>query len=257
MKLIAWQIDNQTEAYTTTRIGGKSQGALDSLNLSFNVNDDPLMVLKNRQLLAKYLNTDLNHMVATRQTHSTHLLKITREMAGAGMYHLDDAFENFDAMYTDERGIFLWSFHADCTPILLYEPKRQLVASIHSRWKGNVNEITLKTLTHLIENERCQPENFYAYIGPSIQYENFEVGQDVIDLVNTMSFDATHLYTNKENGKYLLDGKGLVKAQLLLCGVKEENITLSPYCTIKDNDLFYSHRQNKQCGRNVTMIKLK
>lgn len=112
-------------------------------------------------------------------------------------------------------------------------------------------------MTHLINLEHCNPKEIYAYIGPSINYERFEVGQDVIDLVNQMSFDASEFYTPKENGKYLFNAKGLVEKQLLLCGVLKEHITISDYCTIKDNDLFYSYRQNKKCGRNVSMIKMK
>lgn len=257
MKLIEWKIDEEVEAYTVTRLDGYSKNSLDSLNLSFNVNDDPQNVLKNRQKLAEYLNTDLNHMVATRQKHSTNFLKVTSNDGGKGMYSIEDAFDNYDAMYTRDRNLFLLSFHADCAPVLLYCKDEKIVAEIHSGWKGNVNEITNKVVKHLIENENCNPENIYAYIGPSINYENFEMGQDVIDLVNQMSFDASDCYTKKEDGKYLFDGKKLIVKQLTLNHVPLKNITVSPYCTIANNDLFYSYRKDHNCGRNITIIKLK
>ena len=234
MKLIPWSPFDHIEAYSVSRIGGLSTGDYKGLNLSFNVGDDQEIVLKNRQLLADYLHTDLSHMIATRQTHSTNLLKVTKEDGGRGMYDFEDAFYNYDAMYTRDKDIYLLSFHADCTPVLLYAKDQELIASIHSGWKGNVNEITLKVVTHLINLEHCNPKEIYAYIGPSINYERFEVGQDVIDLVNQMSFDASEFYTPKENGKYLFNAKGLVEKQLLLCGVLKEHITISDYCTIKE-----------------------
>lgn len=257
MKLIEWKIDPRIEAYTTTRLDGVSQGTLDSLNLSFNVNDLKENVLTNRLKLASYLHTDLNHMVASRQKHTTNFIKVSKEDGGKGMYQIEDAIDNYDAMYTRDKNLFLLSFHADCTPVLLFAEDEMLIAEIHSGWKGNVNEITNKIVKHLIKHENCSPKHLFAYIGPSINFENFEVGQEVIDLVNQMSFDGSDCYSVKENGKYLFDGKKLVLKQLLINNVPLENITISPYCTIKNNDLFYSYRKNHHCGRNVTMIKIK
>ncbi len=259
MKLIEWQVADEVEAYTVTRLGGYSQGEHASMNLSFSVNDDPEIVMKNREALASYLHTDLNHMIALSQTHSTNIKEIKREDAGKGMHGRHPDLYNYDACYTKERGIFLMTFHADCTPVLLYCPDIPLVCAIHSGWKGNVSEITYKSIQYLIEHEHINPTKIHAYIGPSIEFRNFEVGQDVIDLVNAMHFDASDCYKARENkpGKYLFDGKKLVKKQLLLHNVKEENITISPYCTIENNDLFYSYRVEKLSGRNATMIKLK
>ena len=61
MKLIKWNLHEDVEAYTTTRKLG---------DISLN-NPNYLKVLENRQELASLLNTDLEHMVAPRQTHST------------------------------------------------------------------------------------------------------------------------------------------------------------------------------------------
>lgn len=72
-----------------------------------------------------------------------------------------------------------------------------------------------------------------------------------------MSFDTSSFYIKKEDGAYLLNSKGLIKQQLLNLGVKEEHITVSPYCTIKDEDLFFSYRRDKSPHRNITLIQRK
>lgn len=252
MKLISWNCFNEIEAYTTTKIGINNN----SFNMSYN-DDNHQQVLMNRKTLAKYLNTDLDHMVATRQKHTTNFLEVSSKDGGKGMYSKEDAFDNYDAMYTKDSNLYLLSFHADCCPVLLYCRDKKIVAEIHSGWKGTVNEIVGKVTKHLIENENCNPEHIYAYIGPSIEERNFEAKDDIIDLVKKMSFDTSSFYKKKDNDSYLLNSKGLIKQQLLNLNVKEENITVSPYCTIENNDLFYSYRKEKTNLRNITIIKRK
>lgn len=252
MKLIPWKCFDEIEAYTTC--------AFDELNHNMNMsyNDiDNQQVLKNREKLAKEVHSDLKHMVATRQQHTTKFIEVSMQDGGKGMFCKDDAIIGYDAMYTKDRNLWLWSFHADCCPVLLYCRDQQIVAEIHSGWKGTVNEIVFKVTQHLIEKEKCNPNDIYAYIGPSINQENFEAKDDIIDLVKQMSFDTSSFYIKKDENSYLLDSKGLIQQQLLNLNVLKEHITISPYCTIKDEELFFSYRRNKTPHRNITFIRLK
>ncbi len=252
MKLIEWKLNDEIEAYTTCR--GDDNIVFD---MSYNGSLDDKVILENRKKLANHLNTSLDCMVATYQQHTTNFLKVSSSDGGKGMYSRDDAFFAYDAMYTRDKDLWLWSFHADCTPILLYCEKQEIVAAIHSGWVGTINEITGKFVSHLIQNENVDPREIYAYIGPSINHENFEAKDDIIDLVKQMSFDTTPFYTYKDDGSYLLNSKGLSKQQLLNLGVLDEHITVSPLCTIENNDLFFSYRKEKTPDRNITFIKMK
>lgn len=252
MKLLEWKLNDDIEAYTTTAYEQKR-----ILDMSFNESLDKQIVLQNRQDLAKQLNSNLDHMVATFQQHTTNFLKVSLKDGGKGMYSHDDAFLGYDAMYTRDQDLWLWTFHADCCPVLLYCQDQGIVAAIHSGWKGTVHEIVGKVTKHLIEKEHCLPENIYAFIGPSLSYEHFEARDDIIDLVKKMSFDTSSFYTPKDNGAYLLDSKGLIKQQLLNLYVLDEHITVSPYCTLKDEALFFSYRRNKTPHRHITLIRRK
>ena len=42
---------------------------------------------------------------------------------------------------------------------------------------------------------------------------------------------------------------------LLNLGLLKKNITVSPYCTVENDKLFYSYRKYKDSGRNITIIK--
>lgn len=252
MKLIPWQCFDEIEAYTTCAYDDENH----VMDMSYN-NIDNQRVLHNREGLAKQLNTDLNHMVATFQQHTTQFIKVSLRDGGKGMYSRDDAFIGYDAMYTRDKNLWLWTFHADCCPVLLYCRDQGIVAAIHSGWKGTVHEIVGKVTHHLIEHEKCQPQYIYAYIGPSINKENFEAKNDIIDLVKQMSFDTSSFYIKKDDGAYLLDSKGLIQQQLLHLNIPKKNITISPYCTIQNEDLFFSYRRDKTPYRNITLIQRK
>lgn len=252
MKLIPCAFNNEfVEGYTVpAHIDGKL------FNMSYNGEDDK-QVLENRKELARMLDTDLDHMVAPLQRHTTHYLSVNKNDGGKGMYSQEDAYLGFDAIYTRDEDLTLLIFHADCCPVLLYCEDQKLVAAIHSGWRGTVTEIVGKVTRHLIKDEGCNPECIHAYVGPSIEQRNFEAMDDIIDLVKKMSFDTSSFYKKTDDTHYLLNSKGLIKQQLLNCGVKEENIEVSPYCTMENDDLFFSYRKTHTKNRNISIIRLK
>ena len=247
MEIIQWNIHPDVEAYTTTRELG---------DISFN-NPDYQLILNNRQKLASLLRSDLEHMVAPRQSHTTNLRQVYLKDGGTNMLCLSDQLQDVDATYTRDQDLYLLSFHADCTPVLIYCEDQKIVCAIHSGWLGTVRQIVDKTVRYLIEHEHCQSQYMHCLIGPCISKPHLEVQDDVIDQVRQMNFDTSPFYTKTDDIHYLLDNKGLNRQQLLNLGVPKQNIQVSSYCTVENNDLFYSHRKNKDGARNITLIKRK
>ena len=198
MKLIPWHIHDDVEAYTTTKELG---------DISLN-NPNILQVLQNRQELASLLNTDLEHMVAPRQTHSTNLKQVYLKDGGTNMFKQTDTLYEVDATYTKDKDLYLLSFHADCTPILVYCKDQGIVCAIHSGWLGTVRQIVDHTIRYLIEKENCNPKDMYCLIGPCLSKNHLEVQDDVIDQVKQMNFDTTPFYKQVDETHYLLDNKG-------------------------------------------------
>lgn len=253
MKLIPWSFNNDhVQGYT---VAGYQNGKLFDMGYRDDNHDE---VLANRQALAAYLHTDLNHMVAPHQRHTTNFKKVTlAQDGGEGMYQHSTKLDYIDATYTRDHNLTLLTFHADCCPVLLYSEDQDLIAAIHSGWRGTVNEIVGKTASYLITHEGCNPSGFHAFIGPSLEQRNFGAMDDIIDLVKNMSFDTSSFYKRKDETHYLLDSKGLIKQQLLNLGVPDAHIEVSPYCTTEHDDLFFSYRKNKSPYRNITIITMK
>lgn len=245
MRLIKWNTTTNIEAYTVTKEFG---------DMSFN-NPDQELILNNRKTLAEYLHTDFDHMVAPHQVHSTNFKEVSIADGGKGIYNQESAFDNTDALYTKDADLFLLSFHADCTPVLLYSPETNIIAAIHSGWSGTTKQIVSKVTQHLIDNEHCNPKTMLAYIGPSICKNCLEVMDNVINLVKKMDFDTSPYYHKTDDSHYLMDNQGLNKQMLLNLGLLDKNITISNYCTVENSDLFYSYRKYKDSGRNITIIR--
>ena len=152
-----------------------------------------------------------------------------------------------DALVTGAEGVFLAVSVADCTPILLYDPVRKLIAAIHAGWRGTEQLVTLNAMRKLI-SLGSDPENIHAFIGASASGENYEVGSEVATL-----FEKDH-YTELPNGKCLLDIKKANRDQLLIGGVPLEQIEINPRCTITDLNLHSFRRDGKQSGRMFAVI---
>src|SRR5437867_13070315 len=90
----------------STRLGGVSRDPL-SMNLSFNVGDDPEHVRVNRSRFFSVLNVREDRIAFQRQIHGDNVINAI----APGMY--DDC----DALVTFQRDLFLAVSVADCVPI--------------------------------------------------------------------------------------------------------------------------------------------
>lgn len=250
MKRIEWKTDLNILAGTTL----KDIEQKENNNMALHTKGNLLDIVNNRRNLCLDLETDLDHCVFSQQTHSDHIHCVTKEDLGKGSQSYDTAIADCDALYTRESDILIGVFHADCVPVLLYDPFENIIAAIHSGWQGTVKEITRKTLQHLMDHEHVDPANVRAYIGPAIGYRSFEVGKDVYEQVEQMSFDTSGYITYLPNEKALVNNRGLNIRMLLDLGVLMENITINKSDTFVSNDALFSYRRDHECGRHLSYI---
>ncbi|MBI5402188.1 MAG: peptidoglycan editing factor PgeF [Ignavibacteriae bacterium] len=209
-------------------------------NLSYNVGDKSENVRKHRTTFFRELGIEEDRVSFQRQTHSVLSHNVTEPKF----------FEDSDALYTNTKNTFLAISIADCIPVFLYEPSKKITTGIHSGWKGTLNKITTVTVEKLKNEFSVNPGNIFAFIGPGISSEHFEVGKDVYDLFEN---DVKEI----RSGKYFIDLKLNNYKQLIKLGVKPENIEVSEYCTFKNEKLFHSYRRDRDnSGRMIGVIGL-
>src|SRR5580700_4643920 len=168
------------QAFVTTRGGGTSVGAYESLNLSFSVGDDPGAVLDNRRRVAAAVGANLGEFVFTRQVHGAGVRVVTAEDRGSGAFAVDQQVPEADALVTADPSVVLAILAADCVPVVLYDPVAHVLGCVHSGWRGTVARVSEAALAAM-RTLGASPENVIAGLGPAIS--PYQVGADVVDAV--------------------------------------------------------------------------
>ena len=225
----------------STRLGGVSEGIYASMNLSFTRGDDEKKVYENFDRIADILGVDRGQFVLSHQTHTDNIRIVTREDAGCGLTR-PLTYENVDGLITKEKGLVLSTFYADCVPIYLVDPVREVIGLCHSGWKGTVKEIGAGTVRMMQETFGCEPADIHGAIAPSICQECYEVSEDVITEFRKTFDNAEALFYEKPNGRYQLNLWYACKRSLQKAGLKPEHIEVTDICTCCNPDYLFSHR---------------
>ena len=230
----------------STRKGGVSTGIYESMNLTFNLEDDPENVSENFRRMAAALHTVPEKMVYSKQTHTTNVLKIEEHHKGMGIVRERD-FDNIDGLVTNVPGICLVTFYADCVPLYFVDPVKKAIGLSHSGWRGTVGKIGKVTIELMQKTYGSDPEDIIAAIGPSICRDCYEVSGDVIQQFRE-NFDEAYwpeLFYKKENGKYQLNLWEANRIVLQEAGIPQEQIAVTNICTCCNSELLFSHRASQ------------
>ncbi|HHH19851.1 MAG TPA: peptidoglycan editing factor PgeF [Campylobacterales bacterium] len=220
-------------------------------SLALHTDEEPAAILGNRQRIQEQF-PEMRFVVAN-QTHSDHI-RVIDASESLGWREPETAVEDCDALITNQRGIMLTVLTADCVPILLLDPIKQVIATVHAGWKGTHQSIVSKTVRTMQEVFDSTPEALIAAIAPSIGECCYEVGYDVAQAF----LDDPDAYTAKADGKYMLNLPYINQQQLLKVGVSEEKIEMSHICTACEVEHYFSYRQEQGCsGRFMSMIGLR
>lgn len=244
-----------------TRLGGVSSGVYECLNMGWGLGDDEENVRQNYRIFAGALGFAPEKFTFSDQVHNAEIARITKEDCGNGfVFPKKEELKGMDGLITNQKGVALTIFSADCVPLLFYDAKKQVIGAAHSGWRGTVKGIAGQMVDILAAEYGCNPADIYVGIGPCISKESFEVGEDVkkefekvgkCDILNK-------IFQDKGNGKYLLDLRTYIQDSMLQKGILPEHIEVSQECTFQQEDLFFSHRRNGlQRGSHVNCIYMK
>ncbi len=223
----------------STRLGGISEGIYASMNLSFTRGDSTEHVLENHRRIAGILGCGIEDMAASHQTHTTNIRRITAADRGKGISR-DRDYEDVDGMITNEPGIVLVTYYADCVPLYFVDPVHRAVGLAHSGWRGTADRMG-KCMVHAMQDAfGSRPEELCAAIGPSICRDCYEVSEDVAMQFTDMGADI--LLPGKAPGKYQLDLWLANKRILQQAGIPEKQIAVTDICTCHNSSYLFSHR---------------
>lgn len=169
----------------------------------------------------------------------------------------DDFTENgkeADGLITSLQATPLLIFTADCVPVVFYDKNQGVVALAHAGWRGTYGNIAEEMVNIMTNKYRCKVEDVKTIIGPSISVDNYEVSYDLIEKFAALEVPN---YYKEVDGKYYLDLWKLNKELLKKCDILEDNIKIIDFCTVRDNDKFFSYRLDNATSKRIgTIIQL-
>ena len=232
----------------TERTGGVSEDAYSSLNLGSHVGDDPFAVQENRRRALEAMGaTECEHdLLVPNQVHGDHIVTVTSNGADDLEAVREQIAEGCDAIVCTARKVPVMLCFADCVPVVLVAPNG--FAVVHSGWKGTIARISAKACQALCEAAGCTPKDISAYIGPHILGDEYEVSHELMDrfAVEFACIDAT--------GSRMLDLSSAIRETLVDAGVDVNGIVDTKLSTVRQNDRFYSYRnEGGTCGRHAAI----
>jgi YfiH family protein len=222
----------------TTRRGGFSVGAYESLNLGRLTDDSPHDVARNRRRVQDQIGRPL---AMVRQVH------------GSTIHLADDSWPTLggpepvslpegDGVMTLERGRAPAVLVADCLPVAIASPDG-VVAMLHAGWRGLAAGI-LEEGARMVRLQGGRGQ-LQAAIGPGVGVCCYEVGEEVQRAFASYGAEVVR-------GRNL-DLAAVARAQLARAGIEHaHDIGLCTYC---HPELFFSHRRDRGVtGRQAGVV---
>ncbi len=234
--------------FRTARVGGLSP---EEYNKSLNDYKD----------LCESVGSNYINIVKPNQRH-TNEVKIVNEKINLNAPDFGmEQYDSTDGVITNKENIVLSTTNADCIILLFYDPVKNVIANIHSGWKGTLHRIAVNAVRKMRAEFGCKPEDIIACMCPSIRKCHFEVEQDVRDLYVEEFQDIPEeewLEETIKSKKWHIDTVALNKIMLKKEGLKEENIVDSGICSVCNSELLHSYRaEGKNFNLSSAIIELK
>lgn len=243
----------------STRLGGVSEGPFASLNFRGGGPEPDVRenVRENYRRFCEALGTDVHDVVQSQQVHEDTVRHVTGADRGKGLFAATDY--TADALVTDEPGLSLMVFSADCIILLLHDPVTGSIGAVHAGWRGTALDLPAKAVRKMGRLFGARPEDIRVAVGAGIGPCCFETHSDVPDGLRTgLGEDAApFIRPLSKPGKYSVDLKGANARWLERSGVLPRHIALCPLCTACRLDTFWSHRvQGGRRGSMAAVIQL-
>lgn len=226
------------KTFVTGRHGGVSKKPFDSLNAATSVGDNADDVTKNMRLIKK--TAGISKLYLPNQVHGDEIVVIDNpdlpEIAKA------------DAVIVTISGVVAAVRTADCVPILLADPVRNIAGAVHAGRQGAEIYITSKTVAIMVDLG-SNPADIIAVIGPCIRKCCYEVDEAV----------ATNFHACcGGDGGLMLDIAKACETQLKGAGLALQNVHDASICTSCNSATFFSYRKDGGVtGRFVSGIEVR
>lgn len=213
-------------------------------------------------------SVDATIVVTLTQVHGSHAVVIRRgqPLDFAQGRPAPIAPPEADIVVSDNPDVAIAVRAADCVPMLVADPQTGAVAAVHAGWRGTAAGAAGVAVQTLRDEFGVDPADVRAAIGPSIGSCCYEVGSDVVDafaaaghprhLIDRWFLARPPDRGTRERPPLTLDVAVANRDQLILAGVKGDNVHTAGLCTAMHLDVLTSFRAEKdRAGRLWAVIR--
>lgn len=234
-----WPAPAHVRVLSTLRAGGVSVGPYASLNLAAHVGDRPDAVSANRLLLREAAHLPAEPLWL-EQVHGINVIR----------HPGDPVVVQADASVAFEPGRVCAVMTADCLPVVLTDRGATRVGVAHAGWRGLLDGVVEATIAAL----DTSPARLFAWLGPAIGPDAFEVGDEVRTAFVNRNPAAGACFRPNERNRYQADLAGLARLALAAAGVR--SVHGGGWCTHHESERFFSFRRDGITGRMATLAWL-
>ncbi len=235
-----------------TRAGGTSQFSFNSLNVGVSTGDKRENVYLNRELVAKTMGVDKDSTLYLNQVHGRDFLVLKKGEHNNSSENRYRYQQEADGIVTNIKGVLTVMQVADCQAIILYDPVNEVIANIHSGWRGSILNIIGCGVDIMVKDFYTKPSDIIAAISPSLgpccsEFKNYR--EEIPERFWKYRISSKDNEHNFDFWKISCD-------QLTEKGVLKQNIEVAEICTPCTSHLFYSYRKENITGRFPVAVAL-
>ena len=255
-ELLEYTLGTGVRAFTTTRLGGCSEGTYASFNINEYCGDRPDHIRANRAALCHALGIGPEALILPHQVHGTTVREVNAALLRHDAATRHALLEGVDAVMTDVAGVCVGVSTADCLPILLHDPEHHAACAVHAGWRGTVARIAQRAVAAMAEAYSTRPDALRAALGPCISLECFEVGDEVYQEFAEAGFPMQRI--SRREAKWHIDLAECNRLQLAEAGLDPQSVAVSGLCTYsRPDDFFSARRLGAASGRLFSGIMLR
>jgi hypothetical protein len=204
--------------------------------------------------VAGSLGVERERLLLIKQVHGTAITLARRGDTDA--WKLPEA----DIIVTDDPAVAIGVRVADCAPVLMFDPVRNVAAAVHAGWRGTAAGASLFAARRMTTEFGCLKRDIIAAIGPCLGRCCGEVGPEVRDAFRALGTNDLRLdcwFTPGRGDRLFLDLERANRDQLENVGLDPARIFTSGLCTKTHHDRLHSYRgDGAHAGRLLGAIRI-
>ena len=200
-------------------------------------------VRANRMRFLRSLGARFDECVAMSVNDADSIRRVRVKQKGRGMRIPEDAVKA-DAFITDEKGVFLFLFTADCLPVAYLDPRTRAVGLAHLSFKSSRENLASKVVLRMREEFGTDVSELLVRIGPGVHKNSYV--KKILDIPRSSRWKRFTDKVSSEEAK--IDLIGYNREDLLAAGVRARHIHIDDIDTAATSGKYFSHRRSVRIG---------